>query len=500
MIVEVLLCLLASPTHATSPLTGSVVARQDDADVDQAINAAGEDVGKLMALAEQYTKAKNSSAAKKVYRRVIEIEPEHAQAREALRHQKFDGQWFESFVALAKYKREQTKRMEAEGLGLVGEEWVPLADVPYRQMGWSRDASGAWMDPAVVAEAKQVEEWKAAGYQFRADDNSWVAPEDLENWTNQLWKCGDEWLDFDKANAFHATTETCWNLAGEHFITWTSANWNTGNFARWHADRTYPHLVRIFGVEPAQPPHYFVHPTLIAYNDAAGGTVKLPESEGFSSFHGAYYSDLCFDFEAEHPGYFGMGVCYWDRSKPALDSWGPYWVRWAAAQSYIDAIDRSWGCLGQTISEKAMGEIGAFAKRFWTEKRIPRWLRYGAASYAERFLPNPEAAEGADPWDLRAFAFSEVKKGGGLRPLEQVFAFGLAVEDIPGSTNLYHEVGVVVSYMLDATDADASLHDAHEAFRTALASGTNEDIAKTAKVLEASLLVHEKRIRAFAGL
>ena len=45
---------------------------------------------------------------------------------------------------------------------------------------------------------------------------------------------------------------TAWELAREHFLVITTCEWDAGNAARWFAEKSYPELVRIFGVEPAR--------------------------------------------------------------------------------------------------------------------------------------------------------------------------------------------------------------------------------------------------------
>ena len=498
MIAAILLCILASPTGAYHSVPVTVL--QDDAEVESAIQAAGENIAKLMKLATRYSDTSNSAAADKVYRRVIELDPDHKAARTGLRHQHYDDQWFESFVALAKYKRKEAARMKSKGLALHSDQWVPIDDIPFLKMGWDKDTSGVWVDPVEAARAKEVAVLESEGCQFRADDNSWVAPDEFENWTNLLWKCGDDWLGLEEADKYHSKVGQQWELMGEHFVTWTTAAWGTGNLARWHADQTHAHLLKIFGVEPKDKPHFFVVPSLAAYNDAAGGASTHPDSEGYSSLHGAYYSDICFDTEVEPQRFIGMGVSYWDRSDEALGPWGPFWARWAAAQSYMDAIDRSWHTIGDWVSDGPRGNQAVFGPAFWKEKRIPRWLRYGSASYVERYLPNPEAAADADPWGLRAFAFAELKKTGGLRPLAEVFAFGLTQDDLPGSSRLYHEAGLLVAFIMDGAADDAALGEAHQAFKTALTSGSKEEALSAVKTLEAALLTKDKEIRAFAGL
>jgi len=498
MITAFLLAALATPPVVATPAPIAIV-RQDD-DVDAAIRAAGSDVGKLHELAEGYETAKKRSLAKKVHQRIIELAPDDEVSRKALRHQRYDGRWFESYVELAKYKREEEARMKEKGLASWNDQWVPLADLPFLRMRWVRTPEGQWIHPAVLEEQQETAKLQAAGHQFRADDSSWIAPSEFEQWSAMKWKCGDEWLDLEAANEYHDEVEQMWELTGEHFVTHSTCDWNTANSARWHADQIYPHLVRLFGIEPLTKPHFIVLTDLSAYNDTASAQTLLAESEGFSSIHGAYFSDLCFDRSVDPPRYMGTGVCYWDRSDPRTDPWGKFYLRWAAAQSFVEAIDPSWNTIGEWIAIENRGEFAGFTAPFWAEKRIPRWLRYGAAAYVERFLPNYEASEGDDPWSLRQFASSEIQKAGGFRPLEEVFAFELSLEEFENSARLYQESGLAVAYLLDGPKDDEGLKSAHDAFRQSMAGGTPEQTRKAAEALEAALLEREDEIRAFGGL
>jgi hypothetical protein len=199
-----------------------------------------------------------------------------------------------------------------------------------------------------------------------------------------------------------------------------------------------------------------------------------------------------------------MGVSYWANSDPTMEAWGPFWLRWAAAQSFVDAIDPSWTAVSGRIAGGEGGDLQGYGVQFWSEKRIPRWLRYGAASYVERFLRNPEVpesgGEGADPWNLRSFAFEELKKNGGLRELPEVFAFQIGLDDMASSTQMYYEAGLLVSFLLDGAQDDDELRETHEAFKQALAAGGKEDIAAAAEKLEQALAKREQAIREYAGL
>lgn len=501
MITTAILSLLALvPGHAGSLEPAESAAPQTTLgdEVEVAIRSAGTSVAALLELAAGYEKASKAAAAKRVFERVIELDPGNELARKQLRHQRYDERWFESYVELARYKREETARMNEKGLARWKKDWVPQDDLPFLRMGWVRDAHQTWSNPAEMARALEVEEWKAAGYQFRADDNSWIAPEDFEHWTALKWKCADQWLDLKAANGFHSKPETPWELAGEHFQVLTTCDWSYGNSARWHADHVHAELVRLFGVAPSKRPQVLLLGSLDEYNTAAAGLMF--DAEGLSSLHGAYFADGAVDTSQEPNKYLGVGVSYWESGDAQVAGWGPFWLRWAAAQSFVDAIDPSWGAVSLLVINSGDFNPQVHGKQFWSEKCIPRWLRYGAASYVERYLANPEAAEGADPWDLRNFALAELKKDGGLRDLSKIFAFELTLDDMPDSAKLYSEAGLLVSFLLDGCPDDAELRSTHEAFRVALATGSKDGVRAAAKSLESALAERSRAIRAYAGL
>jgi len=485
MIASLLLCLVL----AQDPM------------LDAKMATIGRDVPKLVELANTCAGAGQDADAKRVYRKILEIDPNHEAAHKALNHPYYDKKWFESFAELAKYKREEAAKMKAKGLARFKDEWVPEADAPFLIMGWVKNDKGAWSNPLDVARQKQVAEWTSAGYQFRADDNSWIAPADFERWAAKSWKIGNDWVELDKANEYHAKFETPWQLVGEHFTVSTTCEWDGGSWARFYADKSYPELVRIFGVEPAGKPRFVVLNSLAQYNLASGGNPPLiPESEGISSLHGGYFADQMFDLTQKPAQFMGAGICYWDRKDPKLRIWGTYWVRWAAAQSFVDAIDPSWTFVADTIASTAGGGARPEAVNFWIEKKIPRWLRYGAASYVERFMKDPDAAAGADPWDLRVFAFSELKKAGGIHKLDEVFAFALDPAKDENSKRLYQETGLLVAFLLDGAPNDKKLAASHEAFKAALKTGSREAVTASAAALQKELASRESEIKKFAGL
>jgi len=494
-------------TPAAPPQPVRLLQDAGDADIDAQIAAAGEDVAKLLELAKSFSASSKDDAAKKTYKRIVEVDPNHEEAHKALRHHFYDNKWFESYAELSKYRREEAAKMKEKGLVKFKDGWVSEADLPYLNMGWVKDDNGKFVDPVAAAQAKKVAEWKAAGYEFRADDSTWIAPADKSKWTPTTWKCGEEWLDTEKANEFHSQIGQWWQREGDHFVCWSTCEWEGANWAVWYADQSYGDLVRLFGVQPAKKPHFVVLNSLDQYNQAAGGQPPLlPETEGISSVHGAYFADafLIPDQETQAVQYLGCGVSYWDRKDEKLRAWGPFWLRWAAAQSYCEAIDPSWLAVSELVAA-ATGGAQPSASSFWTEKKIPRWMRYGAAAYCERYMKDPEATEGGNPWSLREFAFSQLKAGGSMHKVEDIFAFGLDLNDIENSARLYQEAGLVVSYLLDGADGDKKLREKHQAFKAAL-KGTLAGTAKpkelpdAVEALQKELAKNEKDIKKFAGL
>ncbi len=500
MISALFLSVLSSPLALSANVASSVLEAQEPSEFDAKIAAAGKDVAKLLELAASYLGGPQANLADKVYKKVLEIDANNEVAHKALHHQFYDKKWFASFAELAKYKREESAKMKGKGLAKYKDEWLPAADVPFMKMGWTKDDKGVWINPVEVAEQKKAAEEKSEGKKFRPDDNSWIAPADFEKWRAIQWKCGEEWVDTEKANEFHSKLEQSWELDGEHFETWATTDWEGANLARWHADKIYPELVRIFGIEPAKKPHFFVLNSLQQYNQAAGSQPVLIESEGISSLHGAYFADAFFARGVAPIQFLGCGVSYWDRKDSKISGWGPYWLRWAAAQSFVEAIDPSWSAVGDFIGSEGRGDLAAYSTAFWGEKKIPRWLRYGAASYVERFAKNPAPTEGSDPWEWRNFAFAEVKKSGGLRKLEDVFAYKLDVQDIEGSSRLYHEAGLVVAYLLDGADGEKDVAKDFSAFKAALKAGVKADVVTAATALQKTLAKHEKDIKKFGLL
>lgn len=475
-----------------------VVAQDADPEYEAKLKEADKDVAKLWALHEWCLAKERRDLSKATLLVLVEVEPDHEEARKQLGHRSYDGKWFESYSALSKYRREEEKRMlEEEGLVRFGEGWARPEDIPYLRMGWTKDEqSGTWLDPHEVAAAEVAARRTANGWKLQ--DTTWVSPDEFELMEAGKYKCGEQWLEKAKADEFHSQLFQWWEVPGKHFVAMGTVPRDSMEWALWWAEHAYPELVRAVGVEPKKKPSFLVLKDIAQYNTFAAGdqNLGLPASEisGLSSLHFAYFAEAFVDGRTNPPVYRGQGVCFYDVMDEKLSGWGQYAVRHAAAHSYMEAVDPSWETISQVVSNANPGALQLNA--FWEEKRIPRWLRYGIATHCERFLRDPVKAPGTEgEWAFRDWAIGEVRKRGPLDPLEVIFALNLDSNDTDGSTKRMQEAGLLVSFMLDGGCAPVS--QAHQAFRAALIAG--EGHAEALQALQQAIVDHEAELKAYAG-
>ncbi|MEM7308243.1 MAG: hypothetical protein AAF682_16305 [Planctomycetota bacterium] len=457
--------------------------------------AAGDDVDKLWDLALWCQANEHEDDARSTFERILKLAPEHEGAHEKLRHHRYDERWFETYRELSKYRRAEEERMAAKGLVRHGQDWVAAADVPFVRMGWVQEDK-AWISPAAVQRREADAKYTAEGWQQQ--DLTWIHPDDFEPWRAGLWKCGEEWLDTDAANAWHAELGRWWQRPGERFIALSTADREATDWASWWADQTYADLARAIGVQPDGKPEVVVLRSLDQYNEFAAGSTEgqrpPAEGSGWSSVHYAFHADSYVDFSGGAPEYRGLGVCYYAADDETLKPWGQHAVRHAAAQSYIEEVDPSWDTVSQMLQQQPGTPVNT--QSFWGEKKLPTWFRFGVASYCERYFRDANVGEDGDPWWARAWTLQNLRDGGGLRDLEAIFAFQIDANDPDGSGRMITEAGLLVSFVLDGECAPVI--EAHQALKHALATGGDHEAAGAE--LKKALLKNEKKLRLYANL
>ncbi len=498
--LSTLLFSLAPSLVPAMPAATPVALVQED-DVAAQIAACGEDVAKLEALATSFEEAEDKSSARACYNRILEIDDMHEKAHKALRHHFYADQWFTSYAALSKFRREEAKMMkEKYGKVRYNDEWVLESELPFLRMGWQKDDSGTFVNPAIAARKAIVAEHEAAGHKLRTEDSTWIAKEDFPKWEEQKYLVDGEWVTKAEANAHHAEIDTPWLYQGQHFVAVTTTDVDTAAWVAWYADGTYRSLYKIFGVYPDDKPKFACLSSLTQYNEFAAGDQaaqrQATESTGFSSCHYSYLADLWFDVSnQELPEYVGGGVGYFDVNDPSMQPWGPYSVRHAAGLSYVESIDRAWGIISQFLTGGAQGG-NVSPDMMWDEKRIPKWLAYGAASYVERFFKDESNEE--DPWAIQVWSMGQLANTGNgkLDPLEDIFRLPLDLADLEASTRYIHQAGLVTAFMMHG-DCKPVM-DAHMAFKKAMQSG--ESTAESVAALEQALKDNQDKLVEFSSI
>lgn len=363
-----------------------------------------------------------------------------------------------------------------------------------------------------AAAGDPLEEYFKARGLVRGDDNEWLTPEEQgrlkEGWTRQdaewvspdeaakvqegLWKCGDKWLSLDEADKYHASPETPWRLRGKHFDVLSTCKRDVALEVVKEADHTWANLERIFGRVPPSRPMVLVLNSPEQYNAFATGSEDRgsPDIRGFSSLHGAFFAELW--LEPLQRGYFGGAIAYFDASNDNGWRFGRTFVRHAAGHSFAEALDPSLQTLSSLSTKRWKADD--LAKAFWGEKQLPEWFRYGAASYVERYAPDPTDA--ANPnWPLK-WSAENIVRGGGLDPLKTVFALELDLDKAEGSSKLITEAGLLVAFVVDGKCKPVV--EKHAALMEAIRAGKNVD--KAGKALEDEIKKNESKLRAFGAL
>jgi hypothetical protein len=394
----------------------------------------------------------------------------------------------------AEARKEEEKRAKEQGLVEYEGQWVRPEEIPLIEKGYVKDETGAWIDPE--AQKKLADGWVL-------QDLEWIPPDEKENIERGLWKCGDQWLSLEDANAYHATVEQCWKIPGQHFVVYSTCDRKTAERALREADDAFTDLVRIYGVQPMERPHFLLLNSREQYGRFAAGDPgsQRPgaESRGLSSVHGAFFADLWFDLAEKK--FLGAGVSYWDVDDERDNAFGRLWARHAAGQSFAEAIDPSTETLNKLFG--SMGAGGYSPDSFWDEKLLPPWFRWGAATYVERYAVDKSAAGAQNPYQLREWSVSNIQAAGGLDPLDAIFTFGVTVDDPQGSSKLINEAGLLVAFVVDG--GCAPVEKAHEDLREAIQEARKDpkeakDVPRAAAKLEKILKSKEDELRAFAKL
>lgn len=463
-----------------------------DAEYDKRKNEAGKDLAKLWKLYEWCVAEKRDKDAKATLKAILKVDANHKEANVASGHVFLDGKWFTSQKKADEYKKaKEEEEKKAQGLVSYKGEWVPAEDVPFLERGLVRDDRGNWIS---ADEAKKLAEG------WSRQDLDWIDPKEADKVAAGLWKCGAEWLPLDKANEYHNAIGDWWRIPGDKFTFYSTIDRDTlTKRVAETAGYAYADLEGFFGMKPKLAPIVVLLRDAEQYGSYAAGSEEderpSAEIEGLSSIHHAFYADIAFEAPTDpRSTYLGAGVGYWDAAAKDGDKWGVHSVRHAAAQSWLEAIDPSLKWIDKLRKDGKVDPRG-----FWEEKRLPRWYRYGAASYAERYFADPTVKQGGDKQWARKWSVGNIASKGGLRQLKQIFDFKLDASMGGDGAKLLNEAGLLVAFIQDG--GSTPVQEKNKAFLEAFRAGKEKKaLDPLARALEAEISKQEAALKAWAGL
>ena len=394
------------------------------------------------------------------------------------------------------------RRSLAEALGLF-EEGVSDAGTPYvaqHVIELNVPEGGSPVDPEALElgdRSATADEKRLLKDGWVRQDLAWIPPDEAELVEQGLWKVDGEWLDLDGANRRHGGIHSMWRIPSRRLLVHSTAGRATALRAMAEMQSALDDLKLVFGAEPEYPLAVAVMRDEEQYDRLAFGDPdgRRPPTHvaRLHIVHSAYFAESWFErVDGDHE-YRGMGVCYWDTYAPYGDRFGRHAARLAVGLSYANALDPSTKAIRSARKE---GPPPGYYEAFFEEKVMPDWLRYGGAVYAERFFEDETVGPDGDPWWARAWSIDNLRQKGGLRPLEEVFAFPVDPDDRDGSLRLYIECGLLVAFMVHGDCAPVV--EQHEKLKRTLERGRLHP--RTITDLQEALIENEAQLRAFAGL
>jgi hypothetical protein len=502
MLPSLILVLSAQPAALPFPDLRAAAAAQtpaqnpDEAEYERRRKLADKDADKLWDLHDWCKEKKLDKDAKSCLRRIVQLKPDDEKAHKLLGDVPYDGKWFPSAAKVEEYKKQLSdkaakdaeKAAKEKGLVKFKDQWVTPEDLPFLKRGLSKNDKGEWVDP---------EEQKKIAEGYVRQDLEWIPPAEKDNIAKGLWKCGDKWLELEKANEYHNEFYQWWKIPHEKkFVLFTTCARNVAEQVDKNLANAWDDLVKCYGQEPATPPAVIILHNQQAYESFAAGDQdegrQPSESAGLSSTHYAYFADAAVNNETGELALWG--VSFWDASTETGPKFALHSTRHALGQSFAEALDPSTKALEKIQEEKRFDP-----KAFWEEKKLPTWFRYGAASYAERYFTDHTVKVGGNNRWAIEWSLTNLLSRGGMLPIKEVLEFTPSVDNAAETQVWYNRVGLLMYFAVDGKCAPVT--EKLSAFQDALKTGKDQKtVAAAAKALASELAKHDAELRKFAGL
>ncbi len=347
--------------------------------------------------------------AKRLARKVIKIDPEHADARKMLGYEKYDGKWLTG----REIEREKAKKEDAEkeklGLKKWKNEYVPKEDYEKYEKGLvpvTVNGEKKWVTPL---EKERIDKGMSLY------EGQWITAEEKEHLAKGEFKVGDKWVSEDEANTAHSDFTKPWELEGDLCTLTTTCKRKFAKEAVKQADRTIREVHNLIGIPLAKEPTKVALTMVKDLNDynTLGGGQGLDANEALMSSNWN-----TFNLPDPQTGH-SIGVTiYWvldEGNEKGNDEYSLGNVRHAAASA----------CL----------------KNMTFTEAPPPWFTIGVATYLDRFW-HPVYQTSSDFKKLGAWSSGTLEKEGGMKPLKEYF------EPFAVSKQTILESGLIVTYLV----------------------------------------------------
>lgn len=463
--------------------------RAADPELDKLLAEAGSDAQKLWDLSLWCKSTQREAAATRVLKRLLRVAPDDARARDALGHRFAKGQWFSTQASFERFQASQDPaRAAAKGHIEFKGLWMHPEERALVGKGWVKEQeTGLWVTPA--DKKRFTEGWTR-------QDLEWISAGETAQLDRGLWRVDGEWIDARTADQRHARLDAMWRIPSADVLLYSTTSRATSLRALEHMSRAMDDLRKVFGAEPVLP-----IPVALLCDEAQYDRFAFGDHDGrrrathggrLQTIHHAFFAESFFERVEGKLEFRGMGAGFWDALAPGGDLYGVHAARLAAGLSYVDALDPSPKAVRQALA--AAGPARGFFEAYEAEKKLPAWLRWGAAVYAERYFKDERVAADGDPWWARKWSLENLARKGGLEPLADVFAFRLNPDQREASQRLLIEAGLVVSFLVDGPVPE--VRRAHDEFKAAMIAGSLHP--KYVQALRDALVAHESELAAYA--
>lgn len=405
------------------------------------------DVTALLEVAKWAKEQGLAADATRIFQKILKVDPENAAANEALGMVQFDGKWMPKEKARILMKRAQEAEFAAKGLVNVNGIWVEKDEVADAKRGVFRH------DGEIVSKAdKQA---LLEGKVRHPRTGQFVDAADAGK-AQTMFPAGDgRWMDEERADSFHSDPNRPW-IVRTHYVTLLSTLpiKTIENDVKPLIDGTIDHgaLRALFNDRKPHPAHR-PYVMVLANDEQFRAVGNAIGAEG--SAHGAFLADGQINV-AGNPDPVRPAVAYWH------ESWGPYYVRDAAALGYLHAL---------TSESKA---------------ELPLWFQRGVGGMLERHS-NEEHA--------KFFGKQHLAKGG-VKDLADWFS-GFTISGDLETTQIdfnIYQAGLLLMFCLYGGDAEAT---ATMQEVTAAFGKDGRALERAVQKLEKVLVKKEAELRAY---